>query len=255
MKSIRKLFSVLTLFITALFFQNCAEDLDLSQVEVSDLSSQNSQKIELTAEGELTELSEVTLNVEVGNLSNYSIEWYKNGVKIEGLTEESLVFSEVTMADAGEYKIQLRTESEIFSAKVNIVINENPDYKLIQDTYFTYGNQKYYLYVLESFTPAQQQSLANDFCKSKVSSGSIAESYTVSEELTSFSFMASNDVSFNECLYEDYYGFDEFRDYRINNREFGEFGGIGDGYVDNFCLIPLLSSYKAKKITKIICQR
>ncbi|SVE45781.1 uncharacterized protein METZ01_LOCUS498635, partial [marine metagenome] len=65
--------------------------------------------------------STVTLTAPVSGFGTFNFQWLKNGVNISGATEQTLVLSDVSLADSGNYSLNVGSEGgALYSNSMNL---------------------------------------------------------------------------------------------------------------------------------------
>ena len=230
-------------------FQNCAENFDpdafsdtssfLSEPRISNQSSSM----------EFNENESYYLFIEVSNLSDYTIEWAKDGELIEGASSLTLEFDQAQMTDAGSYQAIIRTNSlEIRSEVIQVIVNRDMSVETITDPVIQFQGQSYAVHAPTGSQPSQienRERIANAYCQSRFGETAVSTSSAavVEQELILFGRL----VDQNQCV-----------PYSIIEPELGIFEEhTPRGYVSGFCLWvpdPFFGNLVYTRLSQVVCR-
>lgn len=180
MRKILKTFPILVAGAAIMLsFQNCGENLDLTALEAASIAP--SATILATSPA-MVENNSYKLDLQIINMENYTIQWWKDGAELTGFDGESLIFEPAQLEDAGEYHavIQLDANNQMLTDPVTLTVAADEtlvDYTLPR---VIDANTSYYL---SSSTAAVNASTADAYCKHELGANAISTSHVTNTQV------------------------------------------------------------------------
>ena len=177
-KSIKLTVCFLSLGLILMGFQNCADDLDLSQLEAASTPGVSFAQTSVNP----VENSSFEMRMVGNNLSNVTYRWEKDGQTVANENTDILSFDSLEFSDNGIYEgIAVVNGTDVYRTGVReLIIEADPNEPLVQtinNPRLTLNGANYNILSFSTRSVAQHQQINNEYCQAVFGSQATGTGY------------------------------------------------------------------------------